>query len=98
MGRNQEALTLLNASYRLFRRVDARRDLVHLGGKLAELEGTYLAVVRQWGQSIESSDSYTFGHCERVAPNAGAVAPALRLDELQQTTSRLAAYLHDVGK
>src|SRR3989442_1025286 len=44
-GRNQEALTLLNAAYRLFRRVDARRDLVHLGGKLAELEGTYLAEV-----------------------------------------------------
>jgi len=98
MGRNQEALTLLNASYRLFRRVDARRDLVHLGGKLAELEGTYLAVVRQWGQSIESSDSYTFGHCERVAQNAVAVARALGLDELQQTTIRLGAYLHDVGK
>src|SRR6266849_1674560 len=98
MGRNQEALTLLNTSYRLFRRVDARRDLVHLGGKLAELEGTYLAVVRQWGQSIESSDSYTFGHCERVARNAVAVARALGLDLLEQTTIRLGAYLHDVGK
>jgi len=97
-GRNQEALTLLNAAYRLFRRVDARRDLVHLGGKLAELEGTYLAVVRQWGESIESSDSYTFGHCERVARNAVAVARALGLDELEQTTIRLGAYLHDVGK
>ena len=33
----------------------------------ARLEETYLAVVRDWGQSIESADSYTFGHCERVA-------------------------------
>jgi putative nucleotidyltransferase with HDIG domain len=98
LGRNQEALTLLNLAYRLFQRVDARADLVHVGGKMAELEGTYLAVVREWGQSIESSDSYTFGHCERVARNAVAVAKALDLDEQEETTIRLGAYLHDVGK
>src|SRR2546428_13848 len=97
-GRNQEALTMLNAAYGLFRRVDARRDLVNVGGRLAELEGTYLAMVREWGESIESSDSYTFGHCERVARNAVAVARALGLDDLEQTTIRLGAYLHDVGK
>src|SRR5206468_1663243 len=34
MGRNQEALRLLNAAYRLFRRLDARVDLVHVGGKV----------------------------------------------------------------
>src|SRR2546422_1687023 len=44
MGRNQEALRLLNAAYRLFRRLDARVDLVHVGGKMAELEATFLAV------------------------------------------------------
>jgi putative nucleotidyltransferase with HDIG domain len=98
MGRNQEALTLLNAAHRLFRRLDARIDLINVGGKVAELEGTYLAVVREWGQSIESSDSYTFGHCERVADNALAVAKALGLDETEQTTIRLGAYLHDLGK
>ncbi|MBI4503778.1 MAG: tetratricopeptide repeat protein [Gemmatimonadetes bacterium] len=98
VGRNQEALTLLNTAHRLFRRLDARRELVHVGGKVAELEGTYLAVVREWGQSIESSDTYTFGHCERVAQNAVAVAAALGLDDQEQTTIRLGAYLHDVGK
>jgi putative nucleotidyltransferase with HDIG domain len=98
MGRNQEALALLNTAYRLFRRVDARVDLVHVGGKVADLEGTYLAVVRGWGQSIESRDSYTFGHCERVAQNAVAVASVLGLDDLARTTIRLGAYLHDVGK
>jgi putative nucleotidyltransferase with HDIG domain len=98
MGRNQEALTLLNAAHRLFRRLDARIDLINVGGKVAELEGTYLAVVREWGQSIESSDSYTFGHCERVADNALAVAKVLGLDETEQTTIRLGAYLHDLGK
>jgi putative nucleotidyltransferase with HDIG domain len=98
MGRNQEALKLLNTAHRLFQRLDARIDLVNVGGRVAELEGTYLAVVREWGQSIESSDSYTFGHCERVAENALAVARELGLDEQEQTTIRLGAYLHDVGK
>jgi putative nucleotidyltransferase with HDIG domain len=98
MGRNQEALALLTAAHRLFGRLDARRDLVYVDGKVAELEQTYLAVVREWAQSIESSDSYTFGHCERVAQNAVDVAEALGLDHEEQTAIRLGAYLHDVGK
>ncbi len=97
-GRNQEALSLLNAAHRLFARLEARRDLVNVGGKMAELEATYLAVVREWGQSIESSDTYTFGHCERVAQHAVAVARALGLEEEVQTAIQLGAYLHDVGK
>jgi putative nucleotidyltransferase with HDIG domain len=98
MGRNQEALGRLNAAHRLFRRLDARVDLVNVSGKMAELEATYFAVVREWGQSIESNDTYTFGHCERVARHALAVAQALGLDDHAQTTIRLGAYLHDVGK
>ena len=98
MGRNQEALSLLNAAHRLFSRLEARVDLVYVDGKMAELEAAYLAVVREWGQSIESSDTYTFGHSERVAQHAVAVARTLGLDEQVQTTIRLGAYLHDVGK
>ena len=98
MGRNQEALKLLNAARRLFRRLDARVDLVYVEGKEAELEATYLAVVREWGQSIESADTYTFGHCERVARHAVAVAEVMGMDEHAQTTVRVGAYLHDVGK
>jgi len=98
MGRNQEALTLLNRAYRLFSRLDARVDLINIGGKVAALEGTYLTVVRDWGQSIESSDTYTYGHCERVANYAQAVAKAAGLDDVALTTIRLGAYLHDLGK
>ena len=97
-GRNQEALTLLNLAHGLFQRLDARVDLVDVSRKMADLEGAFLAVVRDWGQSIESADHYTFGHCERVADYAGAVAGALGLDAIQATTVRLGAYLHDVGK
>jgi len=98
MGRNQEALTLLNAAHRLFGRLDARVDLVDVGAKAADLERTYLAVVRDWGQSLESADGYTYGHCERVAGYALDVARALELSDEEQTTIRLGAYLHDLGK
>ena len=98
LARNQDALTLLNTAHRLFRRLDARVDLVHVGGKVAELETTYFELVRGWGQSIESADSYTFGHCERVAQHAIAVTRLLNLDDIAETTIRLGAYLHDLGK
>jgi putative nucleotidyltransferase with HDIG domain len=98
MGRNQEALAHLNAAWRLFGRLDAHLDLVDIEAKVADLEGTFLAVVRDWGESIESADSYTHGHCERVADFAVAVARELGLTEGEITTIRLGAYLHDVGK
>lgn len=98
MGRNQEALALLNTAHRMFHRLDARVDLVNVTAKVEALQGTYLAVVRDWGQSIESSDTYTHGHCERVASYAVAVARALGADVHEQTTVRIGAYLHDVGK
>ena len=98
MGRNQEALALLNTAWRLFKRLDARVDLINVRGKVASLEGTYMTVVRDWGQSIESSDSYTHGHCERVAGYAAAVGHALGFDDTELKTLRIGAYLHDVGK
>jgi putative nucleotidyltransferase with HDIG domain len=98
VNRNQEALKLLTACHRLFQRLDARVDLVDVSSKTRELEETYLAVVREWGQSIELADTYTHGHCERVASYGVALAQALGLDATVQTTVRLGAYLHDVGK
>src|SRR5881394_2226851 len=98
MGRNKDALALLNTAHRLFGRLEARVDLVNVRGKVSTLETTYFEVVREWGQSIESADSYTFGHCERVAQRALAIAHELELDDTAQTTIRLGAYLHDLGK
>ncbi len=97
-NRNLEALTLLHAAHQLFSRLNARNDAVDIVGKREQLEGTYMLVLRTWGQSIESADTYTYGHCERVATYAVAVARELGLDEAQQTTIHLGAYLHDVGK
>jgi putative nucleotidyltransferase with HDIG domain len=98
MGRNQDTLKLLNAAHRLFGRLNARRDLVDVAAKTAHLEGIYLEVVRQWGSSIESSDTYTFGHSGRVAEYAVAVASAFGLPHSELTAVRVGAHLHDVGK
>jgi putative nucleotidyltransferase with HDIG domain len=98
LGRNMDALGALNTSYQLFRRLEARTELVDVGRKIGDLEGTYLRIVREWGQSLESADSYTHGHCERVADYGLAVGRALGLDPGQLTTLRLGAYLHDLGK
>lgn len=97
-GRNQDSLRSLDHAHRLFRRLEANLDVVDVASRASRLEETYLVVVRNWGQSIESADRYTFGHCERVATYAEAVARALGLDALEQTTIRVGAYLHDVGK
>lgn len=98
MGRNQDALRFLIRAHSLFGRLNARVDLVDVDRNVAELESTFMGVVRDWGQSIESADSYTHGHCERVARYAEQIARALGLEEQELTTIRLGAFLHDVGK
>lgn len=97
-GRDQPALRTLHAAYGLFRKLQARPELVRVGGKVAEIEASYREVVRNWGRSIECSDAPTFGHCERVAQNALATARELQLGEELETTILLGGYLHDVGK
>ena len=98
LGRSQDALKLLNASHRLFGRLDARVDLIDVSAKMTHLQEVYLDVVRDWGRSIESNDSYTFGHSERVSTYASTVASALGADDAETTTIRIGAYLHDLGK
>jgi putative nucleotidyltransferase with HDIG domain len=95
--RNQDALKLLSRAHRLFRRLEARSDLINIGAKLATLQGTYFSVVREWGQSIEANDSSTFGHCERVARSAVLMARELGFSEAEETELLVGAYLHDVG-
>ncbi len=97
-NRNHEALTRLNACYQLFGRLNAQGHLRDIAAKRNDLEGTFVTVVRDWGQSIESADAYTHGHCERVATYAAGVARALGLEPDDLRTIRLGAYLHDLGK
>jgi putative nucleotidyltransferase with HDIG domain len=93
-----ETLEALNRSHRLFARMQARRDLAGVAGQMAELEATFLGIVAAWGQSIESGDRYTAGHCERVADYACALAAAAGLGDDVLLWFRMGALLHDVGK
>jgi putative nucleotidyltransferase with HDIG domain len=58
----------------------------------------FLHIVSLWGQSIESADRYTQGHCQRVADRACALASAVGFDGGTLLWFRMGALLHDVGK
>ena len=56
------------------------------------------AVVVSLARTIEARDSYTRGHCERLASSAVRLALKLGLPQDQVETLRVAGMIHDVGK
>jgi putative nucleotidyltransferase with HDIG domain len=97
-GDNQGALQRLNRAHRLFTDLRASAELMDVDGRLDRLEATFLEVVKAWGESIESKDRYTAGHCERVADYARLLAQALGFAGRDLTWIRMGGFLHDVGK
>jgi diguanylate cyclase (GGDEF)-like protein/putative nucleotidyltransferase with HDIG domain len=97
-GRNRDTLQCLNRAHRLFAELRAQRDLADIDRRTWRLEGDFLDVVRRWGESIESKDRYTQGHCERVADLACAIAAKTGMDRQTLFWFRIGALLHDVGK
>jgi putative nucleotidyltransferase with HDIG domain len=98
IGRNRDTLVRLNEARQLFERLRARRDLENVGERFAELEAAFLEIVREWGESIESKDAYTQGHCSRVAEYACLLAQASGFPPDEMMWFRMGALLHDVGK
>jgi putative nucleotidyltransferase with HDIG domain len=98
VGRNRDTLLRLNEARALFERLKARRDLANVAERQAELESAFLQIVREWGESIESKDSYTQGHCSRVADYACLLAEAADFSSQEMLWFRMGALLHDVGK
>ena len=98
LGRNRETLQALNRAHACFTQLRSRHELADVGRRMARLEGDFLDVVRKWGESIESKDRHTQGHCERVADLAGALAAKAELDDTALFWFRIGALLHDVGK
>jgi HD-GYP domain-containing protein (c-di-GMP phosphodiesterase class II) len=96
--RNREMLDCLNQAHETFAQLRARRDLEDVSREIAELEQSFERIVADWGDSIESSDRYTQGHCERVADHACDLALANGLDPRVLGWFRMGALLHDVGK
>jgi putative nucleotidyltransferase with HDIG domain len=97
-GRSRDALKSLNRAHRLFGDLRARRELIDINRQLDRLEQNYLQVVQVWGESIESKDHYTAGHCQRVADYTCELAQAAGFDGRDLTWLRMGAFLHDVGK
>jgi len=95
---HRETLRALNRAHALFSRLQARRDLADVAARIEGLESMFLAIVTHWGQSIESADHYTQGHCERVADYACALAARAGLEPGVLLWFRMGALLHDVGK
>ncbi len=98
VGKNRETLQRLNEAHGIFQRLRARRELADVDTRLSELEAFFLQIVRDWGESIESKDAYTQGHCSRVADVACLLATASGLPAEELTWFRMGALLHDVGK
>jgi putative nucleotidyltransferase with HDIG domain len=98
-GRNRQTLQRLNHAHRLFAQLRARRELADVDRRTAKLENDFLDVVRKWGESIESKDMYTQGHCVRVADLACALWMKVNVgDDTSLFWFRIGALLHDVGK
>lgn len=97
-GDSRGTLLALNEAHRLFREVKARRELADVDRRLSDLESQYLSIVQEWGESIESTDAYTQGHCTRVAAFACQLAEAAGLPAEDLRWFKMGALLHDVGK
>jgi putative nucleotidyltransferase with HDIG domain len=97
-SRNTDTLQALNSAHKWFSQLRADRDLDSIARRNGRLEERFLDVVRKWGESIESKDCYTQGHCVRVADVACALAQRAGFDAKTLFWFRIGALLHDVGK
>jgi len=98
LDRPTETLSALTRAHSLFRQLSANPDLRNVDLQLRALESEFLEIVQSWGESIETADSYTQGHCQRVADVATLLAMDCGLEPASLLWFRMGALLHDVGK
>lgn len=96
--RNTDALQALNLAHQYFSALSAQADVADIARRLGELEKIFLEIVSRWGESIESKDRYTAGHCHRVADYSCRLAREMGFDPQNLTWFRMGALLHDLGK
>lgn len=96
--RHREMLSHLNQSHALYSRLKAQHRVAQVERRNAALEARFLEMAHNWGDSIESKDHYTQGHCERVAFFACVLADSAGMDSRSLFWFRLGALLHDIGK
>lgn len=96
--RHRDMLARLNESHALYTQLKAQHRVAKVEQRNTALEARFLEMAHHWGDSIESKDRYTQGHCQRVAFLACVLADSTGMDSRSLFWFRLGALLHDIGK
>jgi putative nucleotidyltransferase with HDIG domain len=96
--RHREMLQSLNEAHALYSQLKASHRIAHVEKRNGALESRFVEIAAQWGNSIESKDRYTQGHCERVAFFACVLADSAGFNARSLFWFRIGALLHDIGK
>ena len=96
--RSKDAFKALSESFRVFREIKARKSLEDVDRKIFDLEDLYFQIAKSMGEGVESKDTYTFGHSQRVANYALALTKVLDLGIEGRKSILVASFLHDLGK
>ena len=96
--RHREMLQALNDAHSLYSQLKAQHRLAQVEKRNGALEARFLEMAMQWGDSIESKDRYTQGHCERVAFFGCVLADSAGFNSRSLFWFRIGALLHDIGK
>jgi putative nucleotidyltransferase with HDIG domain len=96
--RHRDMLQRLNEAHSLYTQLKAQHRLAQVEKRNGALESRFLEMAKHWGDSIESKDRYTQGHCERVAFFACVLADSAGFNSRSLFWFRIGALLHDIGK
>jgi putative nucleotidyltransferase with HDIG domain len=96
--RHREMLQRLNEAHSLYSQLKAQHRVAQVEKRNGALESRFLEMAKHWGDSIESKDRYTQGHCERVAFFSCVLADSAGFNARSLFWFRIGALLHDIGK
>jgi len=96
--RHRDMLQSLNEAHSLYSQMKAQHRVAQVEKRNGALESRFLEMAKHWGDSIESKDRYTQGHCERVAFFACVLADSSGFNSRSLFWFRIGALLHDIGK
>ncbi len=96
--RHRDMLQALNEAHSLYSQLKAQHRVAQVEKRNGALEARFLEMAKQWGDSIESKDRYTQGHCERVAFFSCVLADSAGFNSRSLFWFRIGALLHDIGK
>lgn len=98
MERHLDALTDLEASYRIYTNLKAEGKREKTESIINSIETLYLEIFDSMAQQVDRKDKYTKGHSDRVASLALLLAKELGLSVTLQKTIVAGSLLHDIGK